>query len=64
MYKSQYLAFYNYFGKHRKPPPEGLFGENLKNCEGANENLPFFVCDNSIVCDKDNIFTLRKCILI
>jgi len=28
MFKKRYSAFYNYFGKLREPPLEGLFGEN------------------------------------
>jgi len=46
MTKSQYFKLYNYSRKFREPPVEGLFFQNIKNCEGANENLPFFICFN------------------
>jgi len=45
MFRNQYLLFYNDFRKFREPPTEGL----LKNSEGANENLPFFVGCNKEV---------------
>jgi hypothetical protein len=46
MVKSRYFKFYNYFGKFREPPVEGLWGKNFENGEGANESLPFFVGGN------------------
>jgi hypothetical protein len=39
---SRYLEFYDYFGKFRRLPIEGVFGKNEN--EGANGSLPFFVC--------------------
>jgi hypothetical protein len=45
MIKSQYLKFYNHFGKFREPPVEGVWGKNSENGEGANGSLPFFVWD-------------------
>jgi len=44
MTASQYSVFYNDFGKFRRLPVEGLLVKN--ESEGANENLPFFVCLN------------------
>jgi hypothetical protein len=43
MIESQYLKFYNYFGKRRRFSVEGVLGKNSENGEGANESLPFFV---------------------
>jgi len=37
----------NYVGKLRRPPIEGLILNFTKNGEGANENLPFFICFNT-----------------
>jgi len=41
MTASQYSVFYDDFGKFREPSVEGLL---KSDSEGANENLPFFVC--------------------
>jgi hypothetical protein len=43
MIKSQYLKFYNHFGKFREPPVEGLLLKNYGKGGGASGSLPFFV---------------------
>jgi len=47
MIETRYLEFYNYFGKFRELPLQGLFIQKFqKDGEGANENLPFFIHNN------------------
>jgi len=49
MLENAIFAFYNYFGKFLRLPEEGLFFKNFKkNGEGANENLPFFICHKNL----------------
>jgi len=43
MNKNQYVEYYNDLGKFKELHVEGLFCKN--ESEGANGNLPFFVCN-------------------
>jgi hypothetical protein len=43
MLKCQNFTYYGYFGKRRKPLPEGLFFKKQKIVGGQSENLPFFI---------------------
>jgi hypothetical protein len=49
MFRGQYLMFYNYFGKFREPPVEGLLLKNYGKGGGASGSLPFFVGNSSCV---------------
>lgn len=46
---SQYSVFYNYFGKFRRLPVEGLL---KSDSEGANGSLPFFKSNCSMITSK------------
>jgi hypothetical protein len=48
MFESQYLVFYNCFGKLHELPQEGLFKKNLKIMRGQKK-LPFFICNNPMI---------------
>jgi hypothetical protein len=41
MLKKPYLEFYNYFGKFREPPVEGVFSKISKTVRGQMKVCPF-----------------------